>query len=329
MRWAKKSASQRLPRLFLCLLPGAVLLSHWAVSDLQWSFAGLCQARQLHSHRCQAREKAVTRGGGGVAVVEHKVAPPPTDAIFQWLDEAYPGNWGEVLDAGTGPDSLRWLAHRQFSAVTAVTAESGMYATVEDEVGPYLDPSSDELLVGSWAARGFLEGSSFDVVVADYLLGALDTTAPHFQEWVMYRLWQVTKPGGLLILIGKEPTPQTPDKGVPHLYRAVEALRDSAIVVSGQRLYRELPQWWIRQHMLDLGFEIQEEKVFRKMVNHEKMDAQLEWAQDAIAEVTDKPIKNAMRGKLGALRRACHSEPSLEEGVLFGQDYLFVARRPA
>eukprot|EP00931_Biecheleriopsis_adriatica_P096089 TRINITY_DN69739_c0_g1_i1.p1 TRINITY_DN69739_c0_g1~~TRINITY_DN69739_c0_g1_i1.p1 ORF type:complete len:117 (-),score=15.41 TRINITY_DN69739_c0_g1_i1:4-354(-) len=58
--------------------------------------------------------------------VRGRKAPPETkDPAFCWLSDSLDGYWGSsarVLDAGTGPDSLIWLASRPVAAITAVTA---------------------------------------------------------------------------------------------------------------------------------------------------------------------------------------------------------------
>ncbi|CAK0835941.1 unnamed protein product, partial [Prorocentrum cordatum] len=97
-------------------------------------------------------------------------APPECkDPVFQWLEQRLPTDgWGDVLDAGTGPDSLNWLAAgpagpHQFQrrahvrprrivsgSITAVTACEDMLETVQEEVSECLDPSVDRLVIGNW-----------------------------------------------------------------------------------------------------------------------------------------------------------------------------------
>ncbi|CAK0835942.1 unnamed protein product, partial [Prorocentrum cordatum] len=64
-------------------------------------------------------------------------APPECkDPVFQWLEQRLPTDgWGDVLDAGTGPDSLNWLAAGPAGSITAVTACEDMLETVQDRGG--------------------------------------------------------------------------------------------------------------------------------------------------------------------------------------------------
>lgn len=85
--------------------------------------------------------------------------------------------WGNVLDAGTGKGSLRWLLTLDTERWTAITASPGMAEQVTQELGDQKRPE-DRLLVGNWSDPEFLQGERFDTVLADYLLGAIDGFAP-------------------------------------------------------------------------------------------------------------------------------------------------------
>mmetsp|Transcript_36275 Transcript_36275/g.82178 ORF Transcript_36275/g.82178 Transcript_36275/m.82178 type:complete len:352 (-) Transcript_36275:114-1169(-) len=252
---------------------------------------------------------------------------PTSDAIFKWVDKVVPGEWGDVLDAGTGPDSLRWLASRECRSITAVTADEDMYDRVMEKVGEFLRPNQDSLIMADWARPEVMEGVQFDVVIADYLLGAVDTTRPHFQEWVLYRLRELTRPGGYLIVIGKEPTDERASGSVPKLFRAVEALRDASMILGGERPYREMPEWWVSNQLDSLGLEVEQKQVFAKKLTPQKMGMQFKWAADTIGSVPDKPIQLAMQKQLDSLRQQSRKDRDLKAGYLFGEDYAFVVRR--
>lgn len=52
-----------------------------------------------------------------------RLAPRTQDAVFRWLSKAVSGlALGQVLDAGTGPESLQWLSRQKAETITAVTA---------------------------------------------------------------------------------------------------------------------------------------------------------------------------------------------------------------
>eukprot|EP00435_Cladocopium_sp_Y103_P016022 s2998_g4.t1 len=216
----------------------------------------------------------------------NKAAPTTEDPIFRWLSKVLAKrNLGQVLDAG--PDSLTWLARQQVESLTAVTACDGMYATLEDEVMDFLDPSRDEVLVGNWKDEKFLGRKSFDVVLADYLLGSVDFFAPYFQVGLLRRLTTLTKPGGLLILelSCDDPTSQ--------LVMDVECFRDAVMMLGRQRPYREMPRRWCAQQ-LGQDFELLKGRLFPRKLTVEK----------ALGEVFSSSLWVRLMMRLGKAQRA-------------------------
>lgn len=258
---------------------------------------------------------------------KHEVPPETTDIIFPWLAKALPSQWGEVLDAGTGPDSLRWLASCPVSRITAVTACAGMYATVEDEVSRYLDMTMDRIIVGNWQDNTFLGNSSFDVVVADYLLGSVEFFVGHFQLGLVRRLHKLVRPGGWLALVGKEPNDLMSADPTSRLLLDIDALRDAAMVLSQQRPYREMPLSWVEEELRRVGFLIIKQKVFPKRIDVEKARLQLAWAAEEIERVVHDPLRSALRQQLKALRSRIEVSTPLRRGHTMGLDYGIVAQR--
>ncbi len=108
-----------------------------------------------------------------------------TDSLFEWIEqqEAKRGSdaWGRVLDAGTGLHSSKWLLSlsNSITQLDAVTGEPNLANRLRDEA-PH-NGVQLEIHSGNWAEENFLEGKMFDVVIADYLVGALDAFAPYYQ----------------------------------------------------------------------------------------------------------------------------------------------------
>lgn len=94
--------------------------------------------------------------------------------LFSYVEELFGRSrpWGHVLDAGTGSHSLGWMAALATTQLTAVTGDEEMLRDLQREFEGKLRPH-DELVIGNWNDEAFLEGRTFDVIVADYLLGAL------------------------------------------------------------------------------------------------------------------------------------------------------------
>ena len=78
--------------------------------------------------------------------------------------------WGDVLDAGTGLHSLRWLTACTTRTVTAVTGDPSRERALREQLGAALRPV-DRILTANWSSPSTLAGEAFDVVLADYLLG--------------------------------------------------------------------------------------------------------------------------------------------------------------
>ena len=108
-----------------------------------------------------------------------------TDRLFASVERLQGTTpWGRVLDAGTGEHSLRWLSERPTEALAAVTASESMARGLREKVP--LRPQ-DRLLIGNWTDPTLLAGETFDTVLADYLLGAVDGFAPYFQDQLLPR----------------------------------------------------------------------------------------------------------------------------------------------
>src|SRR5687768_13831685 len=91
-------------------------------------------------------------------------------ALFSYIEELQgDAPYGRVLDAGTGPRSIRWLSGLATDSITAVAGDRLMERQVEKLASDWKRPQ-DGLVVGNWADPELLAGERFDTVLADYLL---------------------------------------------------------------------------------------------------------------------------------------------------------------
>eukprot|EP00929_Paragymnodinium_shiwhaense_P092105 TRINITY_DN51994_c0_g1_i2.p1 TRINITY_DN51994_c0_g1~~TRINITY_DN51994_c0_g1_i2.p1 ORF type:complete len:353 (+),score=36.59 TRINITY_DN51994_c0_g1_i2:82-1140(+) len=274
------------------------------------------------SHATRVLRRAAGRGV--------KAAPPPDDEVFEWLRQHTPmQNWGSVLDAGTGPDSFQWLASCPVRSITAVTADPGMQATMEDDIGQYVDPSIDKVIVGNWLNRQLLSGQTFSVVLVDYLLGSVDHFAPHFQDGLLLRLTKALQPGGCLLFTGKEPEDLSSTGEVAQLILDAEALRDAVYVLGRRKPYREIPMWWVLQRLKALGFRLHAKEVFQRTVTAEKVIRNLDWATEESAHISNALLRSNLKRQIMSLRGRVLKSRELARGYEFGQDYAIVAFLPA
>jgi hypothetical protein len=153
--------------------------------------------------------------------------------LFAYIEEMFgrDKHWGDVLDAGTGSHSLGWLAALDTRTLTAVTGDQNMLRDVQRDFQGKLRPKKDEIVIGNWKDDEFLRGRQYDVIVADYLLGALDGFAPYFQHKLFPRLTQHLKEDGWLFFVGTEPLPTKCETRAQQLISDVARTRDAAILL--------------------------------------------------------------------------------------------------
>lgn len=191
------------------------------------------------------------------------------DALFGSI-EARQGSrpFGRVLDAGTGLHSLRWLAtllrgDKGMTHCVAVTADSAMQSNCQREVQALGVADSFTIIKGNWfphatdpaptdlpgLGNALSDDDKFDVILADYLIGAMDGFSPYMQDAMLGKLCRYLKPGGRLYLVGLQPLPDTVNDGDANLLCRVRAVRDACILLAGHRCYREYPLQWMERHV--------------------------------------------------------------------------------
>jgi len=171
----------------------------------------------------------------------HCPAAASEDSLFDAIDRLQGDRpWGRTLDAGTGAGSLAWLLskppHAFAAPLVAVTASPVMRSDLvrqfpmadaadapappvaATDVAPPAAPldasawalgAGVRLVMGEWASGALLPNETFDTVVADYLVGAVDGFAPHLQDIV----------GAAFIYVGGPPSAGT-QLGASHRARS-------------------------------------------------------------------------------------------------------------
>jgi hypothetical protein len=85
--------------------------------------------------------------------------------------------FGNVLDAGTGMHSLRWIAtlsEKGMTKFTAITADRTMQQNVQKEADALEVSILGNVIIGNWFGDTPLElKDQYDVILADYLVGAV------------------------------------------------------------------------------------------------------------------------------------------------------------
>lgn len=321
-----------------CSVPKTLLFPPLFIASLTWSpWRSLSRFTQ---HRTAMSSSSVSE-----------------DALFRHIARQQPGSFGRVLDAGTGAHSLRWLLSlgADVEHVTAVTADQSMRKQCQREVERI--PGATErctILCGNWfpppspaSQHGNNEdtdilsqlskGAKFDVILADYLIGALDGFSPYQQDVMLPKLLSLLKPStGRLYIVGLEPIPDQPpalhanDNDVQNQQAAaivcqVRQVRDACILLAGHRCYREYPlDWVVRNVNASGGGMVRHTKTFPILYRHATILKQINVGRSKLPYMPTTEMREAMQRLLDDLEEESLRRTSqLSTGrIRLGFDYI-------
>ena len=249
----------------------------------------------------------------------------PPDQIFSWISKTLErqgvSSWGTVLDAGTGRSSLCWIVKHKHTRVDAVTAaSSGIYSQNVAERVAHSAHAEVNVILGNWKDEKMLAGRQYDVVVADFLIGAVESFWPFGQDEMFARLLDLVRPGGYLLFVGLEPYELVfpPTNAV----RRIEALGDAAALLAGGASYREMPQEWVRRQLQrHAGFKVVSSQKFTSNLGQNYVNSQLGYASKQALRLPSAQLRDAFL----ASARSMRSEAAQFEAK--GYNYAIVARR--
>jgi len=231
------------------------------------------------------------------------------DALFSWFEKLHGPEWGSVLDSGTGDHSLGWLASLSPRALTAVTVEAWRMPGLA-QVAP-----KARVLLGQWTDPLLLAGETFDVVLSDYVIGAIDGHAPYFQYGYLERIRLHV--GDRLYLVGLEPPPR--DGSV---LDEVCRVRDAAILLAGHRCYREYPREVVLRWVESAGFEVIDSAAFPNRLGERFVNGQLDVAVRKLPLFRDRAVADSFARHIEELRqRALAQVPQV-----WGADWVIAAK---
>ncbi|MFN8613870.1 MAG: class I SAM-dependent methyltransferase [Vulcanimicrobiota bacterium] len=236
------------------------------------------------------------------------------DQLLDQLSKKVAQPWGDVLDAGTGNSSWDWLLKQNCRSRTGITAEEPRAESLRKRSGMGPD---DRVLVGLWQDPGLLAGQQFDVILADYLLGACDRYAPHFQEQLLERLVGCCR--GWIFLIGLEPIPAPANPGQQILFEVAQ-LRDAVQLLLGYRPHREIPQAWVERQLARLGAQLVWSERYHNLYDENWVEREVASLELNLQLLEDGGLAQVLRRRCHGLRRKAAEH--LRKAVSYSFDYL-------
>jgi hypothetical protein len=231
------------------------------------------------------------------------------DSLFAEVEvaeaaEAKP--WGKLLDAGTGDHSLDWICSLgdKVTDWVAITGDEARGAGMRSRYATRMR-EKDQIIAGNWKDPDLLKGQKFDVVLADYLIGAIEGFAPYYQEQTFERLKEHITDDGRLYVIGLEPMPpsahDSADEGLKILIE-MSRCRDSCILLAGHQCYREFPHTWIHRQLEKNGFEIVKTSVLTNVYGIANIDRQLNVCRSKLRYFKDQALAKSMETYIDDIR---------------------------
>ena len=245
------------------------------------------------------------------------------DQLFNQLERWHGEEpWGSVLDAGTGEHSLKWLLTLSTSRWAAVTGDVKRKVSMEASFRQDLR-AEDKIVVGNWQDPVFLLGESYDTVIADYLLGAVDGFAPYFQAQLFGRLRPHVRKR--LYVIGLEPFPDRASDEGSALILEIARLRDACILLAGHRCYREYPLDWVVRQLNGAGFLVERTRRLPILYGERYVKSQLQVCRRKLKWFGDQKVAGKMRDHIDSLERRALKYVTKNGRIRAGEDYIVQA----
>ena len=232
--------------------------------------------------------------------------------------------WGSFLDAGTGVQSIRWVVDIATERWTAVSA-SAPHAEQVRAATQDMRRADDRIIVGNWVDPNLLKGETYDTVMADYLLGAIEGFSPFYQPYLFKRLRPLTRK--TLYVKGLEPyvpTPRPEDKAGRLLWE-IGRFRDACVLHGGGLPYREYPAGWVVDNLHMSGFKVRNVKHFDIRYKGLFVNAQIDIALSMLGPLADRDLAQALTARGEALRTEALELIESEGALSAGRNYVIEA----
>lgn len=218
---------------------------------------------------------------------------------------------------------MQWLQGLQTLSWTAVTGALQMEEKTRKamQVQPR---EQDRLLVGNWTDPQLLQGERFDVILADYLLGAIEGFAPYWQEQLFERLRPMVS--NRLYVIGLQPYIHgRPETAAGRIINDIGRLRDACLLLSGDGPYREYPLEWTLRSLERAGFRTVDAQLVPINYGPRFIESQLAMCGQATSCLADRRLAVELLRHVADLRTRALALCNQLGGLAHGNDYLIVA----
>lgn len=245
------------------------------------------------------------------------------DSLFSYI-ETLQGDrpWGRVLDAGLGDHSLNWIRSLTTDGWTGVTVDDFRMLNLVPKIEKTMR-DADSLVLGDWRDENLLEGEQFDVVLVDYLIGAIDAFTPYFQNDILKRLHRHVR--GCMYLVGLTPFPDKAEKTAHQKIIELARLKDALRLLTGKRAYREYPLEWVMKRLDEAGFEVTAHQIFPIVMRRRYFERQLRSCRQLVKDLNDTLMAEVFRQHIQQLESDLFALSGLSNGIHFGSDYVIAA----
>jgi len=233
--------------------------------------------------------------------------------------------WGTFLDAGTGVQSIHWIANLNTERWTAVSASPRHVERVRKSVKA-TQRANDRIVLGNWVDPDLLKGEVYDTVMADYLLGAVEGFAPYFQPYLFSRLRPLTRQ--MLYIKGLEPyVPiSRPENNAGRILWEIGRFRDACVLHGNDQPYREYPAKWVIDHLRGAGFVVHKVKHFDIRYKKLFVNAQIDVCTPILTKLEDRDLANSLKARGEALRSEALDIINSEGALCAGRNYVIAAK---
>ena len=232
--------------------------------------------------------------------------------------------WGSFLDAGTGVQSIRWVADLETEKWTAISASPRHSQRVHEAI-KQVQRADDRIVLGNWVDPNLLKDETYDTVMADYLLGAIEGFAPYFQPYLFKRLRPLT--GKRLYVKGLEPYVPTmpPQDKAGRLLWEIGRFRDACVLHGNDIPYREYPAGWVVDNLRMTGFAVLGVKHFDIRYKSLFVNAQIDVCVPILEKLADRDLAKALKARGEALRAEALEIIEAEGALCSGRNYVIAA----